>query len=198
MKQILFYSILLMLALVSCTKHLSRDDARDQIVTEKKYPITQTFKFTKKFTKDWNTQGNGVTVDIGGNQFDKEKKAIEAFKELGLVELKEEPHREETSQFLLGTTIRTWTSVEVHILESAKKYLAKEDEKSYIVNLWETSVDNITGIKEMPEQKMAIVEYVTSNTSITPFGNYFMDKSEKSNKSVIFSLFDDGWRINKY
>ena len=107
----------------------------------------------------------------------------------------ETPQREETTQFLIGTTVRTWTSVKVSLTDEGKKYLVQDNGKSYFVNLWETDINEITGIQEMKEAKIAKVDYTISNKNITPFGEIFNDKNQITTMSANFTLYDDGWRI---
>lgn len=186
---------MLFLIATSCQKHLDRVDAKRMIVENKNYPIKQSYKITKAYVKDMNTEGRGVTVVLGEDDTKKEENTIKQFMSIGLLKLMETPHREETTVWLLGTTVRTWISVKVELTEMGRKYLINEDNNLYSVMLWETDVNEITGIKEMPEQKLAQVDYTISNKGITPFGLIFSDKNNISNKSAHFSLYDDGWRI---
>jgi hypothetical protein len=142
-----------------------------------------------------NSDGLGATIVLGEDDTKKEEKAIEQFVSMGLLKLEKTPHREETTIFLLGTTVRTWTSVKVELTEMGRKYLIKEDEKSYTVCLWETDLKEISGIQERPEIKAAQVEYILFNTNITPFGSIFSNQKNEQNRTANFSLFDDGWRI---
>ena len=142
-----------------------------------------------------NTQGFGVTALIGEDEFKEKENAIERYAAKNLLRLEETQQREETTQFLLGTTIRTWTSVKVILTEEGSKYLVKEDDNSYNVKLWETEINQIQGIKEMKDIKIAVVEYSLHNINITPFGQTFSDKDEVRQISANFSLYDDGWRL---
>ena len=56
---------------------------------------------------------------------------------------------------------------------------------------------NGSGIKEMEGGKMTQAEYSISNKTITPFGNYFNDKTEITQKTSYFSKYDDGWRLTR-
>ncbi len=195
MNKSIFLLLMLFLIATSCQKHLDRVDAKRMIVENKNYPIKQSYKITKAYVKDMNTEGRGVTVVLGEDDTKKEENTIKQFMSIGLLKLMETPHREETTVWLLGTTVRTWISVKVELTEMGRKYLINEDNNLYSVMLWETDVNEITGIKEMPEQKLAQVDYTISNKGITPFGLIFSDKNNISNKSAHFSLYDDGWRI---
>ncbi len=195
MKNLLFLLLIIAFISTSCQKELKREDAKTMIAVSKSYPIKKTFEITKSFIKDVNTEGRGATAIIGEDEFKETEKAINQFASLNLLKLDETSQREETTQFLLGTTIRTWTSVIVSLTDEGKKYLVQDNGKSYIVNLWETDINEITGIQEMKEAKIAKVDYTISNKNITPFGAIFNDKNQIASRSVNFSLYDDGWRI---
>jgi hypothetical protein len=195
MRKIIFLLLIIALSATSCQNHLEREDAKKMIVNSENYPIKQNYEITKSYIKDMNTEGRGVSIVLGEDEFKEKEKTIEQFKEMGLLTLNEVPQREETTAFLLGTTVRTWTSVEVSLTETGNKYLAQKKENSFEVNLWETDINEITGIQEMQDQKAATVEYTISNKNITPFGSVFSDKNKVRQKSANFSLYDDGWRL---
>jgi len=195
MKKIILLISIIAVSATSCQKHLDRQDAKKMIVNSENYPIKQNYEITKSYIKDMNTEGRGVSIVLGEDEFKEKEKTIEQFKDMGLLTLNEVPQREETTAFLIGTTIRTWTSVEVSLTETGNKYLVQEKASSFEVNLWETDMSQITGIQEMQEQKTANVEYTISNKNITPFGSVFSDKNNVRKKSAYFSLYDDGWRL---
>jgi protein-arginine kinase len=195
MKNLLPLILLIALIAVSCQKKLEREDAKSMIATSKGYPIQKNFEIIKSYIKDVKTEGRGVTALIGEDQFKETEKAINQFASLNLLKLDETQQREETTQFLFGTTIRTWTIVKVSLSDEGKKYLVQDNDKSYLVKLWETDIAEITGIQEMKESKSAKVDYTISNKSITPFGDCFGDKNQVTSLSAYFSLYDDGWRI---
>ena len=200
MKNIILFLTAIVILSSSCQKHLDRDDALKQIADHNGktyYPQKYTYEITKMYIKDVNTEGAGVTAIIGEDEFKSKEKNIEQFKALGLLTLKETPHREETTQFLLGTTVRTWKSVDVSLTTEGKRYLDTEKSNSYLVKLWDIEIKEISGIKEMKEFKSAQVDYVIWNNNITPFGSIFNDKYMTQNRSVTFSLYDDGWRIQQ-
>lgn len=193
------YSILLLLFIfsiaTSCQKHLDRGTAKRMIVKNENYPVKQNHEIKKAYIKDMNTEGLGVTIVLDEEDNKKEEKIIKQFEAMGLLKQEETPRREETTAWLLGTTIRTWTSVKVELTEMGKEYIINENENSYTVNLWETEIKEITGVQERTELKVAQVEYVVFNTGITPFGSIFSDKSNEYKRTANFSLYDDGWRI---
>jgi hypothetical protein len=165
------------------------------IVESENYPIKQNYEITKAYVKDMNTEGRGVTLMIGEDETKKEDNINKQFQYLGLLKLEETQQRDETTTFLIGTTVRTWTSVKVTLTATGSQYLIQEKAGTFVVNLWETDINEVTGIQEMPEQKLAQADYNLSNKNITPFGSLFTDKNNTSNRSVHFSLYDDGWRI---
>lgn len=195
MKRQAIFLFLILSILTSCQKHLDRNEAKRMIVENKNYPIKQNHEITKGYIKDMNTEGRGVTIVLGEDGTKKEEKIIEQFESMGLLKLTETPHREETSAWLLGTTVRTWTSVKVELTDLGRNYLISENDKLFTVMLWETDVKEVTGVQERPELKIAEAEYVIQNTNITPFGSIFSDKNTEHQRSAEFALYDDGWRI---
>jgi hypothetical protein len=193
------YSFLLFLFIfsiaTSCQKHLGRGEAKRMITENKNYPIKQSHKIAKGYIKDMHTEGLGVTIVLDEDENKREENIIEQFESMGLLTLDRTPQREETSAWLLGTTVRTWTSVKVELTETGRKYLMNEDENTFEVNLWETGIKEISGVLERPELKVAEVEYILFNINITPFGSIFSDKNNESRRTANFSLYDDGWRI---
>lgn len=198
MKRILYITISLSLLAASCQKHLDRNEAKVQIANHDGviyYPQKHTYEITKNYIKDMQTEGLGATAVIGEDEFEPIQKNIERFAQLGLIKLTETPQREETTAFLFGTTVRTWTSVKVELTEEGKKYLELNKENNFEIKLWDTDIKEITGIKEIKELKTAEVEYTIYNTNITPFGEIFSEKNRIQNRNATFSLYDDGWRI---
>lgn len=195
MKRTLILLLLTFSIATSCQKHLDRNDAKRMIVENNNYPQKQNYNITKGFVKDMNTEGRGATIVLGEDETKKEENSIGQFEAMGLLKQEETPHREETTAWLFGTTVRTWTSVKIELTEMGRKYLVNEDNNLFTVMLWETNVKEITGVQERPELKEAQVEYVTHNTNITPFGSVFNDKNNEHKRTVNFSLYDDGWRI---
>lgn len=195
MKTYIFLLGIVLITMISCKKHLGKEDAKKQITTALNLPIDVEYTFTKAFTKDEHTEGNGVTVMLGGDEFEHEKNMIEMFERKKLISFEEIPHREESNTFLLGRTVRTWTTVKISLTDEGKKYLLKQDGQKFTVKRWETTVGDITTVEEVEPQKTARVDYVLSNTNITPFGECFIEKGKTISRSIYFSLTDDGWKI---
>jgi len=194
MKTKLLLLPVLFLFATSCQNHLKREDALSMIRSHESYPKKQNYEIVKTYINDVHTEGNGVTAILGEEDFKKTEQSINKYSALGLLKLIKTPHRQETTQFLLGTTLRTWITVEVSLTETGKKYLEQTNSESYFVNLWETDLNEITGIQE--DNKTVKVDYTTTNKNITPFGEIFNDRNSVNQKSVYFSLYDDGWRLN--
>lgn len=83
---------------------LSKKVAKDKIHQAEGYPLIIDYKFIKSFTKNENTTGYGVTLNVESDEFKLKKKMIEEFEKNGLLELKEEPYSEEGIT-LLGKTV---------------------------------------------------------------------------------------------
>lgn len=188
--------IVLIFLITSCQSHLKREDALAMIRKYHNFPNEITYEIPKGYIKDVHTQGRGVTAIIGEDEFKEKELAIESFKDNNLLKLIETSERQETTQFLIGTTIRTWTSVKVQLTNEGSKYLKQEQSDKYLVKLWDIDVLEVTGIQET-SKKNATVEFSTHQTNITPFGKLFDSGNKISNNSQNFSLYDDGWRINK-
>ncbi len=195
MKNLFILLIIIFPLVTSCQKKLERGEAKKMITERFHYPIKYNYEITKSYIKDMNTQGNGVTVLLDEEKSNQKVKNIEQFVSMGLLKLRQTPKRQESSNFLLGTTIRTWTAVDVSLTETGKKYLVQEQTDVFVVKLWEIHVNEITGIQEMSEQKSAKVDYTLLNKNITPFGSIFSDRNNITQKSAYFSLYDDGWRL---
>ena len=195
MNKSIFLLLIIFSITTSCQKHLDRADAKRMIAENKNYPQKQNYNITKGFVKDMNTEGRGVTIVLGEDETKKEENTIKQFESMGLLKLTETPHREETSAWLLGTTVRTWKSVKIELTDLGRNYLVSEDDKIFTVMLWETDVKEVTGVQERPDLKIAEAEYVIQNINITPFGSVFSDKNMEHKRSAEFSLYDDGWRI---
>jgi hypothetical protein len=177
---------------------LGRPDAKKQIASALKYPIGREYEIPKSFIEDMNTGGNGVTAVIEDNDWEYKRQMIEVFHKENLLSLMKTPHREESGAgSFLGTNVRTWTTVTVTLNGEGNKYMLREDANTIIVKLWDTDIDNVTGIEELEQEKTAKVDYIISNKNVTPFGINFTDKYETLQKMTYFSLYDDGWRITQ-
>jgi hypothetical protein len=195
MKKLIIYLAMVLFTGTACSVKLTREDALKKIKENSEFPVVKTYEIIKSYVKDMDTQGRGVSIVIGEDENVEKEKTLRLFQHIGLLQLTETPQRSESTSFLLGTTIRTWTLVEVRLTDSGKKYLVGEDSNNYSVKLWETDIDEITGIMEAKEEKTAAADYTLVNKNITPFGEFFSDKSNTDGRTAYFILYDDGWRI---
>lgn len=91
----------------------------------------------------------------------------------------------------------------IQFLEKAQPYLMSTPEEDKSINvqkvkLADEEVQEVTGIKMMDDNKSAIAEYTTSYINITPFSALVnRDFKEKDKHTARFSLYDDGWRVEK-
>lgn len=91
----------------------------------------------------------------------------------------------------------------IRFSEKAQPYLlptSEEDKSVKIqkVKLAEEELQEVTGIKMLNDNKSAIAEYTTSYINVTPFSALAQtDFNEKVNHTALFSLYDDGWRLEK-
>lgn len=194
MKKIITLLIIIIVTFSCKDSQLTREDAKSAIIQKKGYPQKTNYKFVNGFIEDMETHGFGVTSVLEDDDIESQKEYINRFESLGLLTIEKTPHSEE-SQTFFGTTVRTWTSVNIKLTELGRKYLVSQDKDYYIVNLWETNVSEITGIQDLQDFKISKVEYIISNTNVTPFGSVFSDQNQTQKKSIDFALYDDGWRI---
>lgn len=185
-----------MLIASSCKNHLSRESAKEQIIKTEGYPKANNYDIPKEFTKDFVNSSDQAIATIGEDEWKKKEAIIEQFKSQGLINFEETAQRKEVAGFF-SMGYQTWTEVKVLLTDEGKKYLSKEDSKSYMVKLWDTDIDDISGVKETEGGKTAIAEYSISNKNITPFGNNFTDKNAVVQKTGYFSKYDDGWRLTR-
>ncbi|RQO75618.1 hypothetical protein DBR43_09785 [Pedobacter sp. KBW06] len=66
------------------------------------------------------------------------------------------------------------------------------------VKIADIVLGEVTGIKMLNENKSAIAEYTIQYKNITPFVEFIRGKLDQTDTvKAYFSLFDDGWRIEK-
>lgn len=91
----------------------------------------------------------------------------------------------------------------IRFSEKAQPYLlptSEEDKSVKIqkVKLAEEELQEVTGIKMLNGNKSAIAEYTTSYINVTPFSVLVKtDFNKKVDRTAHFSLYDDGWRLEK-
>lgn len=77
--------------------------------------------------------------------------------------------------------------------EMGKKYIANGNE----VMVARIEFGEVTGIVERKEFNVSEVNFTIKRTNITPFGRIVFNLNEETNtRSVTFTKYDDGWRIN--
>ncbi|HXH99294.1 MAG TPA: hypothetical protein VNI52_03430 [Sphingobacteriaceae bacterium] len=87
--------------------------------------------------------------------------------------------------------------------EKARPYLisqTSEDIKNNIqrVKIAEEQIKEVTGVKLLDGDKQALVEYKTIVNNQTPFSKLSqINVSEEKTHESKFSLYDDGWRVEK-
>lgn len=199
MKQHLLYLIGILLLFPSCKNHLSKKEAKRQIVELEGFPRAKEYQFTKSFTKDYNTSGNGLTVEIDNEEWEKKLKMIESFEKRKLISFTEVPQREESTAWLLGTTTRTWTEVNILLTEEGKKYLIQETDEKITVRLWDENISKINNVHEYKSgnKKYASVGYNMVKENITPFGEFFPDEGYVTVGGVLFTLRGNIWVMNR-
>jgi len=198
MKKIFFLLPVIILVTTSCKKHLNREDAKKQITNTYGYPVVVDYDFPKEFTKDFI---NASELAIGTKREDDSVKEItnslQRFENAGLIKFEEKREREEIPSLFFNrpSGFQTWTLVKVSLTDEGKAYLIKETNDKFKVKLWETDIVDISGVQEMEQEKRAKVDYTISNKNITPFGEKLSNKNKMTQKTIYFSLHDDGWRI---
>lgn len=91
----------------------------------------------------------------------------------------------------------------IHLTEKAEPYLLptpKEDQISKIqrLKLADENLKEITGIRISGSGKNAVVEYTVICKNISPFAVLIKrDLQKPDTRKSYFSLYDDGWRIEK-
>src|SRR5690606_4854752 len=91
----------------------------------------------------------------------------------------------------------------IRFSEKAQPYLLPTPDEDKSVNiqkvkLAEEELQEVTGIKMLNDNKSAIAEYTTSYVNVIPFSALVKtDFYEKGNHTAHFSLYDNGWRLEK-
>ncbi|HEV7781420.1 MAG TPA: hypothetical protein VGO58_09145 [Chitinophagaceae bacterium] len=204
MKKYLVPVFLILIVLPSCKKKLSKKNAEKQIEMGQ-YPIAKEFEFTKGFSDDYETEGRGLTVVLGEEEFEGTKRILDTMASHGLISFETIPHREETTAWLMGTTVRTWNEVKVILTPEGKKHLLRENKETYTVKLCDIDFDAIKSIYITPQysggkktRETASVAYTTSCKDITPFGKMFgYSENQQNYPSASFLKEADGWKIAK-
>jgi len=187
--------------LISCTNHLSKEKAKEEIIKKRSFPNPLYYTFNTVYIKDLQSTGAGaVYAEIGKTvTYEEVKDMLNFFQSKGLVKIEEVPHsKTEDLGWPFSPTTRTWTTVKVLPTELGRKYLNKENESSIEVKLWEADITSIDEIKETPgsDYSTAVVEYTVINKGITPFGEFFRERNIITKTSASFDKFNhEEWGI---
>jgi len=85
----------------------------------------------------------------------------------------------------------------------AQPYLLSTPEKDKAINvqkvkLADEELQEVTGVKITNDGKSAVAEYTTTYKNVTPFSTLVNTNfKEKDTRTANFSLYDDGWRLEK-
>lgn len=159
--------------IISCSKkELSREEAAVLIKKEMKYPKTFDFEINR--------------VDPV-----QARRVLEAgLEEEGLLTVQRSQKLKDIGKPL------------IHFTSKAQPFfLSKPNEnpeKVQTVKLADEEFAAITGIKASNDGKSAVVEYITEYKNITPFADLVNhDLTKPETHKAYFSLYDDGWRLEK-
>ncbi len=91
----------------------------------------------------------------------------------------------------------------IYFTDKAKPYLLPitkggNPDKVQVVKVADKDLVEVTGISTNSNEKNAVVEYTTAYKNITPFAALVnLDFQKKEMHKAYFSLYDDGWRLEK-
>jgi len=174
------------------SRTLTREAAKAAIMAKYHYPLRMYNEVGKSYLISSNTNGFGVTVDLG-TKYEDVKGMLDFFQAKGLITLKEET-RIDSGQTAYGTTVRTWNIMNVILTPQGEKYHLNDSNGMYRVVVWQRNILAVTGIVENDQILQAAAEYTVGNDMITPFGEYYDYKGKVEALSQQFVRFDDGWR----
>lgn len=169
---LVLYSILI---LAGCTskKELSREEAFKLLQQEKHYPKV-------------------IDYDISRSDPTAAKKVLNAgLESAGLVIVQRTQKLGDVGKPLISFT------------EKAQPYLLETPEKDKVldvqkVKIADTDLVEVTGVKTESDGKNAVVEYATAYKNVTPFSALTtINFNQRTTHKARFSLFDDGWRLEK-
>ena len=185
-----FLLLMSCLLLFSCRKDLSRDKAKDLIINKYGFPKYETDKINKEYLELWKClykmrDWKGGCIGCGAFP-----ENLTYFQNNGLIVI-----GQKNIQGINGWTweLQSWLVYTVTLTDEGKKYLISESDMEFEFKTCELNFGEITGIQMQEQVKVATVNY-TIVRKATPFGFNISQGSE--NRTAVFSLFDDGWRIN--
>lgn len=179
-------SVILLVLFSSCSSKLERDKAKEMIISKNQFPkvITDQLQYGERMS---NTSVQGWGIFELENEL--VKKNVISFDFV----------RNE-KDFLFSYSV-----YDCQLTLEGEKYKVNEKTNNegktfYILKLAEENFGDITGIKQSEDNKSATVEYTTVINNVTPFGEVMgkqkFTNGKVNNHSVIFSKYDDGWRIS--
>jgi len=174
MKNTKLIFLLFCILCASCNKNeLTRDKAKELILKDHKYP----------YAFDWRIYCGDP--DYGA------KVMRTNLEEKGFVTL-----RRTYGWFNSGAFISLTAKAKPYLLPTPEKDKVRKIQE---VKLADVNFGEITGVKKNENGKNAIVEFSTYYTNPTPFAVLIPAKDFKKadTSRVYFSLYDDGWRIEK-
>ena len=173
-------------ALFGCDGNkLSRSEAKNLIVKAYSLPRNESVELKKTYYISQQSHGWSTAL-ISGERYSDHKRKLEELQSKGVITIGDTT--------FYGTDIDI-TSAIVKLTNEGKKYLIQDDGDKFIVKSCEVDFGEITGIQIQEQFKVAEANYTLIRKNITPFGENISQRPE--NRRSTFSLYDDGWRINR-
>lgn len=174
--------------LFGCTQtKLTRDKAKSQIIKKLNYPKDEKYSLAVEDKTMYQT----MTI----SKWDK-------FKKLGLLTYEEFGKNPDRGTGWIPKVTIGGSGIRANLTKKGKKYVLSDIkvdgfEKKVDVKIAELKFVEITGIKIYKEFNSAEVEYKIKRKNITPFGKALNINESKIEKSISFTKYDDGWRIDR-
>jgi hypothetical protein len=181
--------MLLLIGLSSCGNDLSRGKAASLIEEAYQFPKPESIAIQKSYIKkSWNDPSNFpaicfVTDDM---KYSNVSIMLDAMQSKQLIAIVERTTKSGECNFI-------WA--DVALTDEGRKYLMNETDQKLVVRTAEIALNEITGIQMNEQSKTAVADFTLKRINITPFATD--NVAAPSGGQVMFSLFDDGWRINK-
>ncbi len=181
--------------LVSCgNKNLTRGEAAEKISRSLNLPAFETTQIDKSFVKKFWSDPSMMPAVFAGNahEYSDVKDRLDELQAKGLISVGEIQENQGQGHFLIAT---------VSLTDAGKKYLVAETaagfqvKAGYQVKINEIVFGEVTGIQMNEQFKVAEVYYTLKKANGTPFGGNV--STEPIERKATFTLFDDGWRIQK-
>lgn len=181
----IFY-VALLLAMSSCEKKLTRDEATNLIRGYNRFPIPVVAHLPKYY--GWAARAYPLTKEITDYI-----NMVEKLQRKNLVNYNEEF---EPNPFIPQKIIK------VTLTPEGRKYFVSEDQWNYFLKIGELDLETISGMIESDQPNKHIdIEYQTSVKNDTPFYeelSYFDHKAITGGaRKATIVKYDDGWRVQK-